>query len=302
MSKRHLYRPPVLLSEFGGATSVGAQFRKGLKSSDDLRDAISVRLRREYERASKGVLADLYDGSGKEPPSFSVTAKWKQKQLDDYAKRVSRSMTETMRKAEERIAKKYPLDDKFDRARRRDELDALRKAKQADLEDAIASEAHLQATADQLVHSGAVNPKTAKIMYFRGPQDAKTCGYCSAVIAGNPWTIDEATNYGARLHPHCRHEWESNWEADEAELAVTRRRIRDGELKGWRGSSTTPAQGSAREAARMVQQHGDGWPLTKRQAVRQLGRSGVPEDDVNALLNAKERKTRERYLRRRSAQ
>ena len=58
--------------------------------------------------------------------------------------------------------------------------------------------------------------------------------------------------------------------------------------------------GSAREAAKVVQQHAEGWPLKRRQAVRQLRKAGVPEDDVNALLNKRQRKRREDYTRRRA--
>lgn len=290
------YRPPVILSlsEIGEPTSVGAQFRKGLRDERDLAEAIKVRLRREYERESKSVLGTMYEGSGKEPPKFSVGAQWKKKQLNQYADRVSASMARTMRKEEERLALKYP----DDKAARREALSEIRKAKQADLEQAISAEARLQATADQLVHSGAVNPKTAKIMRFMGPVDMKACGYCLAVMQGNPWTIDQATNYGAKLHPHCRHWWESHWEVETSEMQVVKRKVRDGELRGWSGSSQTPMQGSAREAAKAVSQHKDGWPLSKRAAVRQLRKAGVPEDDVNALLNAKQRAGRMKRVTR----
>ncbi len=282
----------MLIFEFNEPASIGSLIRGGAKDAQNLRSAIRKRLTSEYERKSNAVLKDLYSGSGKEPPKFRLEARWKSKDLDSRARVMADSLNRTLAKDRTRIEAKYPDDPK----KARSEFDALTRQKTDEALDIISSEADLQATVDQALHTGAIDPKKAKVMWFVGPQDAKTCSACSAVMAGSPWSIYDATNYGAKLHPRCRHSWDTRWELDDAEKRVMRRRIRDGEIRGWDGKGKTPGPMSAKKGSELSQQHKGGWPMPKADMVRVLRRSGVPEETVNALLNNKQLERRLKSL------
>ena len=272
------------LREYAEPKPIGVQLQRGVPDAKDLQRSIRKRLTRTYEQRSRGVLKDLYKGSGKEPPKFSLRARWKSKDLDKQAKRMSQGLQNTLANERVRLEAKYAGNPN----KAASEFDFVARRKTDELLDIIDAEADLQATVDQAVHTGAFDPKTAKVMHFVGPADSKTCPVCHAVMGGNPWTINDATNYGAKMHPHCRHDWQDRWHLDDAEKKVMRRRIKDGELKGWNGKGVTPGPVSAKDAAKVTDRYKGAWPMQKRDVVRMTRKAGVPEETVNAMLNNKQ--------------
>ena len=170
---------------------------------------------------------------------------------------------------------------------------ALKTDKIESLNAMAAADGKFGALVDQLAHSGAQDPKRDRVMSFTGSPDP--CALCETISAGNPYTIEQATNYGAQAHPNCRDHWErAQWELAPEEVAVMQRRVRDGTVQTWDGSGRTPAPGPARELAQVTNQAPDSFGAVRRYAIRQARRRGVPEDTVNAMLTKKQLAGREK--------
>ena len=251
---------------------------------------VTDRLAKRYARASQATLNDLYSETDEKAPRFQVTAKWKDAEFAKEAKVMRGSLERTLASEKERLARKYPDDEK----RQGIEFRRVAQRKADQLEVLIDSSAAMQAKTDQLVHTGAIDPTKGRVMNFRGPRDGKTCSTCSAVMSGNPYTIDQATTYGHKLHPNCRHDWQPEWEVDATEMAVMKRRIRDGEIKGWDGSGRTPGPLSAKQGVEITKTAE--WPVAKRKLVQDLRRRGVPEEETQGMLNRAERERRQKYI------
>jgi hypothetical protein len=256
----------------------------------DLRDTIASRLSDEYTKAARRTLKDLHKGTGKEPPPFHLQAAWKRKALDQQARAMAKSLADTVAKEQARLeAKGLPAKEVGSK------LAEFYRYKTRQLGDIIQAEARMQAEVDQLVHAGIVNPAKDRIMILKGPH---TCPLCTMVYEGNPYTVNEATNYGAKLHPNCRDHWEQSWQVDPAVMAVTKQRIRDGSLSAWTGTGRTPGPQSAAKGREITERYSTDWGQQRRKAVRDARRRGVDEATVNATLTRKQRKEREKTVRR----
>ena len=127
----------------------------------DLVDTIADRMTDSYIKASRKAVSELYQDSGREVPVFFLQAKWKQDALRSQARVMALSLSETVGKEEARLAGL-------------DLTDAERKAKLADflvyktkqLDSIIQAETQMQAQVDQLVHSGAIDPKRDRVMWL----------------------------------------------------------------------------------------------------------------------------------------
>jgi hypothetical protein len=118
-------------------------------------------------------------------------------------------------------------------------------------------------------------------------------------LRGNPHTVNQATNYGAKIHPNCRDHWEQHWTVNKATTDTMRQRIRDGTLKGWDGSSRTPGKLSAKAGREITQAYGIDWSDRRRKAIADARRQGrVASSTVDATLTKKQLKERQRTERR----
>ena len=287
---------PALLAERVAAwqgldeATLLTQLKGGAEDVDDFVRETTGRMARQYNRSMKGVLADMYKDSDEAPPRFRLQAKWKQKEFERNAKAMQRSLKRTLGNEWTRLKDKYPDDSE----RAGIEYRKVARRKKDELITLIDSSAQMQAEVDQLVHTGGVDPTKAKVMHFTGPLDGKTCSRCATVIAGNPYTVNESTNYGHKLHPNCRHEWQGEWQVDPAEKQVLRRRIADGEIKGWTGTARTPGPVSARAGRDITR--GVDWPMPTKDVVRLGRKRGVADEIVDANLNKAQKKRRAKFV------
>lgn len=245
----------------------------------DLATGIRAKLEAEYVKQAQAVVNDLHGDTPGKPPPFRLTAQWKRKEIKQQADRMARSMTETLANAQARLAAQYPGNAK----RQAVELRPLLLRQQEQTAAMIAATAQQQALVDQLVHTGAFDPAKDRIMELVGPRDNLTCGTCSAIMSGNPWTIEQSTNYGAKIHPNCRHAWETKWELSSAEAGPLRRKVRDGTLATWSGGGTTPGALTVKQGQAATAQT-QGWPVSPPYLHQQLKRAGVPEGQAAQVL------------------
>lgn len=261
------------------------------ESRVDLSDTIRARLDQAYHKAANRTLRDLHAGTGKDPPGFILQAKWKQKALDQQAKAMAQSLASTVAKERERLEGLglSPVEVRAKTAK-------FMQYKTRQLTEIIEAEATMQAQTDQLVHAGVVNPAKDRVMYLTGPH---TCSWCAMIFEGNPFTVNEATNYGAKIHPNCRDHWEQHWKVDDATLQVAKQRIRDGTLKPWTGTGVTPGPQSAKKGAEITQRFSSDWQEQKRKAQRDARRRGL-DDEVDATMTRKQLRDRGRRQARKA--
>lgn len=256
----------------------------------DLQDTIYRRLNDGYTTASRKALDELYEGSGRERPGFHLQAKWKQKALQDQAKAMSSSLSQTVANEEARLrAKGLP------EAEVKAKLAEFYRYKTVQLNEIIKAEVGMQAQVDQLVHSGAVNPSKDRVMYLVGPH---TCPWCQMIFEGNPWTVNEATNYGAKIHPNCRDHWDQHWSTEKAVTDTMRQRVRDGTLTGWGGQGRTPGEMSAKAGQEVTRRFSNDWRELKKKAIADARRKGTPSQVIDENLTEQQRKQRARTERR----
>ena len=272
-----------LLSEFDA--DIRSAIRAKQRDLDTLREAVYSKMRADYVKASQSVIDELHADTGLPAPKFDLTAKWKEKQLRDRADRMARSVHETLDKETERLRAKHKGTELASKTK------ALKDAKVADLDAMAGADAQFGALVDQLGHSGAIDTKRDRIMYFTG--SPAPCSLCVAISAANPYTVDEATNLGAKAHPNCRDHWErKQWDMDAAEKAVLKRRVKDGTVQLWSGKGQTPTRGPAGKVAATTEQSPADFRAVRRYALRTARRKGVPEDVVDAALTKAEKKRR----------
>lgn len=257
----------------------------------DLQDTISDRLTDSYVKASRKALGELYEGSGQDAPTYHLQAKWKRKALQQQARTMALSLSETVAKERERLAAKGVTGDELDA-----QMAKFLVYKTRQLDEIIQAEAGMQAQVDQLVHTGAVDPARDRVMFLRGPH---TCPLCQTVFEGNPHTVNQATNYGAKLHPNCRDHWEQHWTVNKATTDTMRQRIRDGTLRGWDGSGRTPGHLSAKAGQAITQAYGEDWGDRRRKAIADARRQGrVASSTIDANLTQRQLKERQKTERR----
>lgn len=248
-------------------------------TATDLAAGIRAKLEAEYVKQAQSVIKDLHGDTPGKPPEFRLTAQWKRQEIKRQADKMAASMTETIAKAKARLAAQYPGNAK----RQAVELRPLLVRQQEQTAAMIAATAQQQALVDQLVHTGAFDPTKDRVMELVGPRDSKTCAICSAIMDGNPWTIEQSTNYGARIHPYCRHAWETKWELSGAEAGPLRRKVRDGTLEIWSGGGTTPGPLTVKQGQAATAQT-QGWPVSPPYLHQQLKRAGIPEGQAAQVL------------------
>jgi hypothetical protein len=256
----------------------------------DLHETIRDRLGDAYHKAANRTVRDLYADAGGEPPAFLLQAKWKQRALDQQARAMADSLSQTVSTEQARLEGLG-----LSAADVREKTATYLQRKTRQLQEIIDAEATMQAQVDQVVHTGIVDPAKDRVMYLHGPH---TCPWCDMIFAGNPFTVNEATNYGAKIHPNCKDHWEQQWALDDATLQVAKQRIRDGSVKVWTGTGTTPGPQSAKAGAAITQRHSTDWRQQKRKAIRDARRRGVDEETVNAALTRRQLRERERTVQR----
>lgn len=263
----------------------------GAGSRVDLQDTIADRLADTYVKAARKALTDLYEGSGQAAPTYQLQAKWKREELTRQAKIMATSLSDTVAKERERLIGKGVTGSALDT-----QMADFVVYKTRQLNEIIAAEAGMQAQVDQLVHTGAVDPARDRVMWLKGPH---SCALCQVVFEGNPHTVNQATNYGAKLHPNCRDHWEQHWTVNKATTDTMRQRIRDGTLRGWDGSGRTPGKLSAQAGRAITQAYGEDWSDRRRKAIADARRQGrVAASTVDATLTKKQLKERQRTERR----
>ena len=274
-----------LLSEFDA--DIRSAVRAKSRDLETLREAVYQKVRAEYVSGSQAVIDELHADTGLPNPKFDLTAKWKEKQLRERANRMADSVFATLDKETERLRGKYKGTELASKVR------ALKQAKIADLDAMAAADGQFGALADQLAHSGMVDPKRDRIMYFSG--SPAPCSLCIAITAANPYTLDQATNIGPKAHPNCRDEWSrKQWDLDASEKAVIRRRVKDGTVRTWDGKGRTPTTGPVGKVAAVTQQKPEDFGAVRRYAVRQARRAGVPDEIVDNVLSRKQIAARQR--------
>lgn len=261
---------------------------QGPESPTDLQDTIRERLNMAYHKAANRALRDLHKGTGRDAPPFHLQARWKQKAIDQQAKAMAQSLASTVAKERQRLeGLGLPPAEVTSRT------STYLQYKTRQLSDIIDAEAAMQAQVDQLVHAGIVDPARDRIMYLAGPH---TCPWCTMIHAGNPWTVEQATNYGAKIHPNCRDHWQQQWQVDDATMQEAKRRIRDGTVRAWTGTGQTPGPQSAKKGAEITRRFSSDWREQKRRAQRDARRKGL-DDAVDATLTRKQLRGRERRQR-----
>lgn len=244
----------ALTEAFAEATPY-AQIKGGAKDRLALRDSIYKQLKQQYEREARKQHKAL-GGDG----SFRLNAAWKEKELMQKARVMADAVTKTTRARLEKIEQLPKEQQAAARA-------ATLQHKASQLDDLVKAEGKFQASTDILAHSGLVDVKKSKVMFFRtlGSEPPRSpCPICSAVAAGNPYTIEKATSLGAKQHPGCIDVWEAEWQADADLRKNTRRQVRDGEVKLWDGKSKTPAKGKVADRQKQMKRAGD-WSDVRRE-------------------------------------
>ena len=276
-----------LLSEF--EADIRSAVRAKTRDRETMREAVYQHMRREYVAGAQAVIDDLHSETGAAAPKFDLSAKWKEKQLRDRANRMADSVYSTLDKETERLRGLHKGTELASKVR------ALKQEKVASLEAMASADGQFGALVDQLAHSGAMDPKKDRVMLFLG--SPAPCPLCATITAGNPYTIEQATNYGAKAHPNCRDHWErKQWDLTDAEKTVLRRRVKDGTVKLWNGKGWTPSAGPAREMAKVTVQAPEDFRAMRRYAVRQARQAGVPDEVIDKVLSAKQLKARERRM------
>lgn len=244
----------ALTEAFAEATPY-AQVKGGAKDRLALRDAIYKQLVKQYEAEARKQHRAL-GGDG----SFKLNAAWKQKELMQKARVMADAVTKTTRARLEKIE-----------ALPKEQQAAARTAtlqhKAAQLDDLVKAEGRFQASTDILAHSGLVDVKKSKVMFFRtlGSDPPRSpCPICSGIAAGNPYTVEQASSLGAKMHPGCIDQWQAEWQADPDLRKNTRRQVRDGEVKLWDGKAKTPAAGKASDRQKQMKR-ADGWTGVRRE-------------------------------------
>lgn len=276
-----------LLAEFDA--DIRSAVRAKTRDRDSIREAVYAKLRGEYVKGAQGVIDDLHSETGAAAPKFDLTAKWKEKQLRDRANRMADSVFETLDKETERLRGLHKGPQLAAAVKK------LKDEKVASLNAMASADGQFNALVDQLAQSGAMDAKRDRVMLFLG--SPAPCPLCAAITAGNPYTLEQCTNYGAKAHPNCRDHWErKQWDLTDSEKTVLRRRVKDGTVKLWDGKGKTPSRGSARELAKVTAQAPEDFRAVRRYAVRQARRLGVPDEVTDKLLSRKQLAARERRL------
>jgi hypothetical protein len=275
----------ALLSEFDA--DIRSAVRAKSRDLDTMREAVYNKLRAEYVRGAQAVIDDLHSETGLPNPKFDLTAKWKEAQLRDRANRMADSVYSTLDKETDRLRGLHKGTELASAVKK------LKDEKVASLDAMASADGQFGALVDQLAQSGAVNAKKDRVMLFFG--SPAPCPLCATITAGNPYTLEQCTNYGAKAHPNCRDHWErKQWDLTDSEKTVLRRRVKDGTLKTWAGGGKTPSKGSARDLAKVTAQAPEDFRAMRRYAIRQARKLGVPEETVDKLLNRKQLAARER--------
>ena len=238
------------------ATTSG-QIRSGVPSAARLEESIYHNLVAQYNTAGNQLTRKLGGDS------FELNAAWKQRDLQTQAKAMAKSIQTTVRDRRAAIN----ADTTLTTAQKRKAREKLTRYKNKQLNDIVKAEGRMQAETDVLAHSGVVDVEKSRVMNWQILGD-NTCDVCYAIAAGNPYTIEQASTLGAKAHPNCVDEWQSNWGTNAALVNDTRRRVKDGEITLWDGGSRTPARGSARTKADKLQPAPDGWSGRQKQQQR----------------------------------
>lgn len=274
-----------LLREFDA--DIRGAVRAKSRDLETMREAVYQKVRAEYVKGAQAVIDDLHSETGLPAPKFELTAKWKERQLRERANRMADSVFETLDKETERLRAKHKGTELASKVK------ALKDAKSKDLDAMAAADGRFGALVDQLAHSGAVDAKRDRVMVFGG--SPAPCPLCTAIQDGNPYTVEEATNYGAKAHPNCRDHWErKQWDLTQDEKTVLRRRVRDGTVRLWNGKGQTPTRGPAGKVAAVTKQAPADFGAVRRYAIRQARKKGVPDEVVDKLLNRKQLAARAR--------
>lgn len=247
------------LREFQGPTA-----RTVIRAGADrkaLEDAILTDLVKAYNKAGSALSKDL--GGGK----FELRASWKRQELKAKARLMADSLSRTVQSERERIA-----------ALPQGERAAARKAmetyKTQQLRDIVQAEGSFQAQTDIMAHSGLVDVTKSKVMWWI-IGGTRTCDYCLAIRAGNPYTLRRATTLGPKAHPNCRDHFAGNWQINAATLAHAKRQVADGEKTVWDGGRQTPAAGPTGKRTVYLRPRAGGWRGLRTEQKKLLTQQGT---------------------------
>lgn len=254
----------------------------------------------QYEHQGQAFLRSL----GAEG-QFRLQAAWKRREMVSWAARAAQSLDQTARnywaRIEERI-KAARADPRLDVQAKSERIGELKaqwnrwvQYKRRQAREIVAARARLEAQTDILAHSGLINLRRDRIMYFGG--SPAPCPLCRQIQAGNPYTAQEARRIGGVAHPNCRDAWYGfspplvmhagpgaerytlarlglppacqqrllgQWNVAEPVLAQARQKVRDGTVRLWTGQSRTPASGYAQERERELRQLMNPWARIPR--------------------------------------
>ena len=222
-----------------------------------------------YEAAAKKAARSL---GGED---FQLTAQWKRTEIRRESNKKAKALMRSYEDEQKRIARDHPTN----KADREKAWRKFTKAKAAEYENLAEADAQFAAQTDTLVQSGAVDVDKSKVMTWVLGGD-NTCPICLAIHAGNPYTIRRATTLGAKAHPNCKDNWETDWVVDGALVKETKRKVADGEVELWSGSGRTPAKSKPSRLQKLMQPATGGWKGRRTQQRRVASSVGISRDDL----------------------
>ncbi len=238
--------------------------------ADRLQGRIQSAYLQAYNQSGRAMAAHL-GAEGR----FQLQAAWKQREIAAYAQRMALNLQATNAERRQRLDAWLQAElAKGKRSASEVRADAAAQwarwlqYKQNQMEGILRGRALLEAQTDILVHSGLVDARKDRVIYFGG--SPAPCPFCEQIAAGNPYTVEEARGIGGVAHPNCRDvwwseasaeptrwRWPTQWRVADAQLDVARQKVRDGSVRLWLGQSRTPARGQA--ATKEARMRGKTW-------------------------------------------